>query len=306
MSRFSIALLLLSVFVTACKTTKDSVVGPEAPLADALLWKISRADIEHDSYLYGTIHIIQDEDYFLPDGTMSAIDQSDQIYFEIDMNEMNDMGKQMALLSKAFMNDNLKLSDLLSEEDYGLVSDHFKTMGLPIFMLERIKPMFLSVFAMGGDVDMGGLQNGELKSYEMEFMELAKRSNKPVAGLETIDYQISVFDSIPYTDQAEMLVDMIQQTDQGSDQFGEMVQMYKDQEITKMAGSLEEDPSGLGEHEDVLLRKRNENWIPIIQEQVAQKPTFFAVGAAHLAGRYGVIPLLINEGYTLTPISNIK
>lgn len=306
--RLHILLAIAALVVTAssCNTSKETTAISTAnpPLVDALLWKISKKGLASDSYLYGTIHIIGSDDYFLPDGTLSAIGDSDKMIFEIDMNEMSDVNKQMGLLNKAFMNDNKTLKDLLSDQDYAVVEDHFKTMGLPIFMLERIKPMFLSVFAMGGDIDMGGLQNGNLKSYEMEFMELAKLSNMPVAGLETIDYQISVFDSIPYVEQANMLVDMIKTSSTGSEQFAEMMAMYKGQKINEMAGSLQDDPSGMGDYEDVLLRKRNENWIPIMEQEMTTQPTFFAVGAAHLAGSHGVIPLLIKRGYTLTPVSS--
>lgn len=308
MKRIVFPLFILSFLLSACKTKQ--VVEPGAPVEpvtyeDALLWKITKAGL-NDSYLYGTIHMIESDDYFLPKGTLSAIDESAKLVFEVDMTEMSDPSQQMALLQKAFMNDGKKLSDLLSEEDYKMVDDHFKTVGMPLFMLERIKPMFLSVFAMGGEgISMGGLQDGSIKSYEMEFMEIAQQQSKPIGGLETIEFQISVFDSIPYTEQAAMLVDMIQSTDSGSDQFAEMVEMYRTQKIGLMAGSLGEDPSGLGDYEDVLLKTRNENWIPVIGQEMAGQQTFFAVGAAHLAGKYGVIPLLRQAGYSVEPISNL-
>ena len=56
------------------------------------------------------------------------------------------------------------------------------------------------------------------------------------------------------------------------------------------------------EYEDVLLVKRNKNWIPKIGEMATAKSTFFAVGAGHLPGKNGVINLLKAAGYTLTPI----
>ncbi len=61
-------------------------------------------------------------------------------------------------------------------------------MGLPLFLLERIKPMFLSIFA-SGDMDMmqggfGGMggdsTKSEVVSYEMEFMEMSFRGGEMV------------------------------------------------------------------------------------------------------------------------------
>jgi len=295
------------VFMLSCKS-KDAVtakVQSQQPLADALLWKIEGNELTQPSYLYGTIHIIDAEDYFLPAGTLAAIDATDKMMFEIDMNEMSDMSKMMGIMTQAFMKDNLSLSDLLSDEDYKVVNDHFSDLGLPLMMLERIKPMFLSALAYG-DMDPQGLQTGSMKSYEMEFFEMAESAGKPVGGLETIEFQMGLFDSIPYKDQAMMLVETIKAADTDSDEFDKMVSMYKQQQITAMIDMIGDEDEQLSEHEDVLVGMRNRNWIPIMNQMMKVQPTFFAVGAGHLAGPSGVIRLLQKEGYKVTPQSNTK
>ena len=303
-------LVVISMTTTSCKTTKDAVVevareDAYKPLTNALLWKIEGNGLQTPSYLFGTIHLIGSDDYYLPTGTLSAIDNSEKMVFEIDMKEMGDMGAMMGLMNKAFMKDNKTLRDLISAEDYALVDAHFKKMGLPLMMLERMKPMFLTVFA-SGDMDPAGLQNGSMKSYEMEFLEIANTSNKPTGGLETIEFQLSVFDSIPYTAQAEMLVETIKDEDKDSSQFDDMVQMYKNQLINDMVSMIGDEEEQLSEYEDILLSKRNEAWISGMKTMMNEMPTFFAVGAGHLAGERGVIHLLRKEGYTLTPLSQTK
>lgn len=306
----SIALVAITFTLTSCKTTKDQAIDKVENLAsqkleNALLWKIEGNGLTVPSYLYGTIHLINSEDFFLPEGTLAAIDNTKKMVFEIDMNEMSDMGNMMGLMNQAFMKDNKTLKDLISEEDYKLVDAHFKKIGMPLMMLERMKPMFLTVFA-SGDMDPAGLQNGTMKSYEMEFMEMAQNANKPMAGLETIEFQMSVFDSIPYDAQAEMLVATIKDGDKGSDEMAKMVELYSTQNITGMVEMLSDEGEQLSEYEDVLLNKRNEAWISGMKEMMIESPTFFAVGAGHLAGNRGVIKLLMKEGYKLTPVSNKK
>lgn len=301
------ALLALTVTISSCKTTKDAADSTISkseykPLANSLLWKIEGQGLTKPSYLYGTIHLIDAKDYYLPDGTLAAIDGTDKMVFEIDMNEMSDMGNMMGLMNKAFMSDGKTLKDLISADDYKLVDAHFSKIGMPLMMLERMKPMFLTVFA-SGDMDPAGLQNGSMKSYEMEFMDIAKSANKPMAGLETIEFQMSVFDSIPYEAQAEMLVETIKMGDTGSDQMQEMINLYKAQNINKMVAMITEEGEQLAEYEDVLLNKRNEAWISGMRTMMAEAPTFFAVGAGHLAGERGVVHLLRKEGYKLSPIS---
>ncbi len=297
----------VSLFLVACKTSEEITTSQSAStevsqeLENALLWKITGNELSSPSYLYGTIHLITGEDYFLPEGTLGAFDQSKNIVFEIDMSLMSDLSSQMAMLKDIFMKDNLTLKDLLDEEKYSLVSNHFSKMGMPMFMLERMKPLFLSVFA-SGDLDLGGLQSGTMKSYEMEFYEMASLTNKPVAGLETVEYQLSMFDSIPYSVQADILVQAIQSSDEGSDQFRMMIDMYKSQDITGMIKMISDEDSGMKGYEDLLVDQRNKNWISVMDEMMKDGPVFFAVGAGHLAGDNGVIKLLRKAGYDVIAV----
>ncbi|MCO6479019.1 MAG: TraB/GumN family protein [Phaeodactylibacter sp.] len=274
-----------------------------APTAEenALLWEISGKELKEPSYLFGTIHMIGKEDYFLTEATREAFGKAQQVTFEIDMEDMMDFTKLMPLMMKAFMSNDTTLSDLLSEEDYGLVREHFESIGLPIMFLERIKPMFLS--ALGGEdmFSMGG-GDSEVVSYEMELMQMAQQRRLPIEGLETAEYQMSMFDSIPYKVQAEMLVETIKSENTDNGQFKQMVELYKNQDLLGMQTMMEDEASGIGGYEDLLLVRRNRNWIPVMGEMMKAGPTFFAVGAGHLGGDEGVVALLREMGYTVKPV----
>jgi uncharacterized protein YbaP (TraB family) len=294
---FSSLLLVATVFATAWSQET------QAPLAKSLLWQIDGPELDAPSYLYGTIHIIGKEDYFLTPEVEETFEKAEQVVFEIDMEDMNNMMVQFDLMMKMFMEDGKTLADLLSEEDYKVVSDHFASMGLPMMFLDRIKPLFLSVFAAGDPTEGGGLQGGgDMMSYEMEFTRMAQEKKKPISGLETIEFQMSVFDSIPYEAQAEMLVQSIKSEASGEGEYDMMIEMYKSQDVEAMQTSFTTEDSQYAQFEDVLLVKRNQNWIPIMQEMMGEGTTFFAVGAGHLGGPSGVIRLLQAEGYTLTPL----
>ncbi len=286
---------------TDTRPSEAPVAETPSPIENSLLWEISGGDLEKPSYLYGTIHMIGKEDFFLTEDTKQAFGESEQVTFEINMDDMNNIGVMLSLIGQVMMDGGARLSDLISEEDYKMVKDHFSKLGLPMMLFEKVKPMFLSSFA-AGDMRGEGLQSGNVKSYEMEFMEMAKTAELPMAGLETIEYQMSIFDSIPYQIQAEMLVESIKVGDTEDDQFAEMVKLYKAQDLAGMQEMFESEEGGLGEYEDVMLNNRNRNWIPIMKEMMADKSTFFAVGAGHLGGDVGVISLLKAEGYTLKPL----
>lgn len=280
------------------------VTSTDDVLEKSLLWEISGNGLAQPSYLYGTIHMIGKKDFFLTDATKSAMDQADRFTFEIDMEDMNDMGKLMPLMMKAFMEGDTTLSDLLTKEEYKIVSDHFNKIGLPLMMLERIKPMFLSALT-GEDMMVPGQDNANatMVSYEFEIMEVAQKNKKPIEGLETMEFQMSLFDQIPYRDQAKMLVESIQAPADSSaeNQLDMLVKTYKDQDIESMVSMMDDD-SGMGKYEDILLINRNKSWIPSMQKMMKDKTTFFAVGAGHLGGENGVVRLLRKAGYTLKPL----
>lgn len=281
-----------------------------------LLWEIKGKDLQQTSYLFGTIHLIPEGDFLLRDEVQKAFSTSTRVAFEIDTEDMMNPASMMGLMSKMYMNDELTLADLLDEDDYTLVSTHFEEMGLPMMFMGRIKPMFLSILAGQDMEDMkpgegGGMSMmmGEgMKSYELELTELAKDQEKPIVGLETAEFQMSLFDSIPYDAQAKMLVDAIKteaDAAEGDEMLTKMVEMYKQQDIVGMVNMMKEEEAGLAGFEDLLLLQRNRNWIPVMDGLMSQESVFFAVGAGHLAGEEGVIALLRKEGYELTPIKEL-
>lgn len=299
----AISALIFGFVWLSCSGGKDLAKNTKGyqTLENALLWEISGKDLKKPSYLFGTIHIIGAEDYFIPKGTLTALENSDKVFFEIDVKDMTDMGALMGIMSKIFMKDGMTLKELLSEDEYELVANHFKRIGIPIFMLERMKPMFLTVFAQV-DFDPDGLRSGSMKSYEMELYQVADKLGKTTGGLETVDFQISLFDKIPYEAQAKMLVESIKTADVENDSFKKMTEMYVSQNIEAMVTMISEGKNEITGFEDDLLYQRNRNWIPVIGAEAKKQPSFFAVGAGHLAGENGVIHLLRKAGYKVRPV----
>jgi uncharacterized protein YbaP (TraB family) len=299
----AISALIFGFVWLSCSGGKDLAKNTDGykTLENALLWEISGKDLKKPSYLFGTIHIIGAEDYFIPRGTLTALENSDKVFFEIDVKDMTDMGALMGMMSKIFMKDGMTLKELLSDDEYELVANHFKRIGIPIFMLERMKPMFLTVFAQV-DFDPDGLRSGSMKSYEMELYQIADKLGKTTGGLETVDFQISLFDKIPYEAQAKMLVESIKTADVENDSFKKMTEMYVSQNIEAMVTMISDGKNEITGFEDDLLYQRNRNWIPVIGSEAKKQPSFFAVGAGHLAGENGVIHLLRKAGYKVRPV----
>ncbi|MGB0862469.1 MAG: TraB/GumN family protein [Saprospiraceae bacterium] len=279
-------------------------------LEKSLLWEISGNGLEKPSYLYGTIHIIGTDDFFLTKNTKKVFKKSEQLALEIDLDEMQNPMAIFGMLGGIMMDNNQSLKNLLSTDDYNLVHNYIMDsmeMGMMATLVEKVKPIFLSqmigmdLSSIGQDQPSVGGDSGST-SYEMVFSDMAKDQEIEMKGLETMAYQMSIFDSIPYKTQAEMLVSAIKGGGEDeAESLDELVELYKKQDIEALNTLMAGDPS-IANFNDVLLINRNKNWIPVIGQMAREKPTFFAVGAGHLPGDEGVIKLLRKAGYKLKPL----
>ena len=275
--------------------------NPTDSLQNALMWEITSDKSEHTSYLFGTIHIIPASMFSLPETITGRLDRAARLVLELDMDQASDPMTMFALMPKMMMPTGTTLRDLLSEVDYTLVIDALNKMGLPGMMVEGIKPLFLSALM---DPSMGGGMEG-MASYDMSLYEYAKKKEIAHSGLETIDEQLAAFDRIPLADQAKMLADQLK-AGQGEGDEGmnmqKLFELYLKEDLIGLM-SLMDDQSDMGSDAmDHLLDKRNQTWIPRIEAMISKESVFIGVGAGHLAGDQGVIQLMRQAGYRLTPV----
>lgn len=269
---------------------------PQTP--HTLLWKISGKDLAKPSYLFGTMHIMCPEDARLSDSLKAAINACDEVYFEI---KLDDMSALMGSIQWMMMKDGQRLSDLLKPEEYARIKDHFTHHPpmLPFGILERLKPMMASAL-----IEEEGMDCKATDGMEMTIMKELKPLNKEVFGLETVEFQLKLFDSIPYKTQAKALIDYVDSVDQNKIKTRELIDLYKRQDLDALSNMTSTDVNGMSEYMDLLLYDRNRKWAKELNTLLPQKSLLIAVGAAHLPGDNGVINLLRKEGYTVTPVKN--
>ncbi|HEX6428727.1 MAG TPA: TraB/GumN family protein [Niastella sp.] len=269
-------------------------------LDNTLLWKISGNGLTRSSYLYGTMHVLCAEDATVSDNLKLAIKFCDRIYFELDMDNMAEL---MGAVKYLRMNDGIKLSELLTKEEYARVETYFKNnaVPLPLGVMNRFKPYFIS--SMIGEQMMNCSQKNGMEEL---IMRESKQYPKEIRGLETTEFQASIFDSIPYEKQAKDLVNYIDSIDNYKQVTMEMVEVYREQNLDRMDTLMHKSDPGMDEYMDLLLYGRNRHWVEKMPALMKQNCILFAVGAGHLPGEQGVINLLRKKGYKVTPMTNTK
>lgn len=267
---------------------------------NTLLWEITGNGLQKPSYLFGTMHILCDQDATLSPNLKKAIKDVQVIYFELDMDDMNELMGAMKYLR---MNDGKKLSDLLTKEEYERVDNYFKShkMAMPLSFMSRFKPYFIT--SLIGEQVMT-CDNEKKNGMEQQIMQESKQYEKEIKGLETAEFQAGLFDSIPYEKQAKDLVAYIDSIDNYKKVTLEMVDVYRKQDLKRMDSLVQKSDPGLEKYMDLLLYGRNRRWVASMPDIMGPRSALFAVGAGHLTGEQGVINLLKKKGYTLTPLKN--
>ncbi len=281
------AILTASSFIYAQPKPKDE---------PSLLYQISGKGLTKPSYLMGTIHAICPAE-MVPISTLDTyLSQTDQLVTEVDLDDPN----EMTLMTKSvMMPDGKTLNNFLNADEIAKVDELTKNyLGAPIEPLKQLKPWKLMVVLLTRPKAMGCTP----ATLDLELMKSAVAKKKPVIGLETVALQIQTLDSMPFDKQARRLYEMAVDPQKAIGDLRKLIDVYKTQDVEKLfeitASQLDVEK---GFHTR-LLDDRNIAWIPKLETAFKEKPTFVAVGAGHLGGKKGVLTLLREKGYTVTPV----
>ena len=280
------ALLLFTLFISLFSNAQE--------LEKSLLWKISGNGLNKPSYLFGTIHLTCDTS--LDANTLNALETTEQLYLELDM---DDKSIQMKLMKLMMMKDGAKLSTLLSPEDFKILDEFMKkNLNMSAKLFDSFKPFMISSMLFPKMLDC------KSQSVESELMKITKEQNEEIFGLEKAEDQMKVFDEISYQDQADELLKTVKDNlEKDKKEFQEMITIYQNKDIEGMLKMMSDSDNKItSENQDILLNDRNKKWIPIMVKIMKDKPTFFGVGAGHLAGEEGVIKLLRKQGYKVEAV----
>ena len=259
-----------------------------------LLYQISGNGLTAASYLYGTIHMLPKDQFELSNSLKRAFDASTTLAMEVDLNMSG--AEKIALAQRVLLPEGKTLKDFMTEQDYLQLKmyclDSLQWSESKFDRSSKLKPMFFSSILI-----QESMRN--MASYEMEFNKMAKKKHKNVMGLETIDFQLGLFDQLPMETQVDML-----KKDYNSDlqTFDTLLACYLQEDSDKLNVLMNAETAAYPEFNELLLVNRNKSWISPMGIQMQKESTFFAVGAGHLGGAQGVIALLREAGYTVTAI----
>jgi len=282
------ALAALSLSLTGCSAGAAVESPPAGAAPGPALWRV--ADEDTTIYLFGTVHALPRDTQWFDGRVERAFASSDQLVTEIDMSDLAAQGQ--ALASEGTLAGGQTLRALMTEENRRQYEEALISLGLPVAALDQMEPWFaamtLSLLPL--------LRAGYESESGVEMALGARAEGKQRAGLETVEEQIALFDTLPQEAQLAFLDEMVEQVPQASSTLDAMVAEWLEGDAATLAALLNDELTDPALYERLLTR-RNANWAAWIDERLDMPGTVFvAVGAGHLAGRGSVQEQLREHG----------
>lgn len=290
--------LLAASFLLAPPALAEQAAPAPAPAAaklpdtDPALWVVKDADTT--IYLFGTFHALDGKTDWFNDEVRAAFDRSSKVYLEVLQPE--DPAAIAPLMQKyAMATDGKTLTSKLSEKGRKDLAEALASFGAPPTAFDQFKPFFaslmltmLSAQKMGKTGDQGA---------EAVITKAAKASNKPLDQLETLEFQMSIFDSLPEAEQVRLLEYSAATLKDGETLLARMTKLWNAGDAEGFAALINEMQGQSPALHEVLLAKRNATWANWIENRLKAPGTVFvAVGAGHLAGKDSVQDYLAKGG----------
>jgi uncharacterized protein YbaP (TraB family) len=125
----------------------------------------------------------------------------------------------------------------------------------------------------------------------------AKQTAKPVDQLETMEFQMQLFDKLPEAEQVRMLEYTAATIKDMEPTFAKMTKLWNDGDAEGLAAMMNEMQTQSPAMHELLLTGRNKTWADWIENRLKTPGTVFvAVGAGHLAGKDSVQDYLAKGG----------
>ncbi len=293
-------ILFITIVCMGLKPPKSNVekIELDKPLNtnNSLLWQISGNELTKPSYLFGTIHIISRNDFFLGKNVSKKLTKSEELIMETDLNNID----IAALTKRSTLDSGKTIKDYMNDSDYTILQSFMEdSIGIKKNTFEqfyaKLKPFYLEQLIFFTYLGQ------EKESYEEVFKKTAEDKKIPQTGLETFEEQLLFLEEIPLDLQLKSIVKTIKNYSTETKKLDELIRDYKEQNLNSLTKAFEEDEDPIWKEK--LLNKRNNNWVPKLNTLMHSKSCFIAVGAGHLGGENGLINLLRKQGYTVEPIS---
>jgi len=303
--KFPLLLLFLGLFTTYALAEPALLQTPAtlnfSASGNNFLWKVKGNN--NTVYILGSLHLAKPEFYPLDEKIENAFESSDALVVEVDIGKQDPYLLQQKFFEKGMYYGSDTIADHLSKETFELAKKKLASLGMDISYMIMYKPWFLAINLVTLElIKLGFDPNYGIDKY---FMDKA-RGNKDILELETVDFQIGLFDGFNDSQQELLLFSTLLDIDIIEQEMEKMISFWQSGDAEGLEKILRR---GLDEHPQILpiyeklFYERNKSMTKKIETFLADGRDYFVVvGAGHLVGKEGIIELLKEKGYSVNQL----
>lgn len=212
------------------------------------------------------------------------------------------------------------LPERMTPEDWTALWQAMEVRGLPAVVTSRLRPWYVSVMLSVSPCMLKAMKaNGDSGGLDHALIARAEASGVPVRALEPWDTVFGLFNDMTPKEEIDMIRAAMPAAEYADDYTVTLTEAYFSGDswlIWEFGRQDAYDHSGLSRAEvdeqmrlaqDKLMDQRNRAWIAPIEAAAADaarshKGVVVGFGALHLPGENGVLSLLQQRGWTISPI----
>ena len=276
--------------------TDSARLSSLAGAATPALWRV--ADEDTTIYLFGTVHMLPEGIDWQHGRVAAALDSADQIVIETVLPD-DPMAMAATMFRLGTAPDLPPLAARLPGPARSALERHMARLGLSPGSFDRFKSWSAAIILQSISLEKAGLDSD--RGIERHLLRLARTRAIPVAGLESIEEQLSIFNGIAPARQDAMLASTLDGLDKGVTPVVEMLASWRTGDIEGLAATLISEMAYDPDLAHRLIDARNARWADWISTRLAAPGVIFvAVGAGHLGGPASVQHFLAQKGVPST------
>jgi uncharacterized protein YbaP (TraB family) len=279
--------LIASVFLSFLSFSQSNT--------SSLLWEIQGPQQVKASYIFGTMHLMDKQHFYFPKKLEKIILEVDVVCLEIGDVLQTPLNPELLFLPEGSFIAELEQQKLDSLTNWAS-KNLFMNKEQFILNFSKAKSFLIYQLILQNELP-SKLQSQEAK---IETLLEDKKKQKTI-GLETVESQLALFDSLPISSQINLIMTELADLDNVEAHFNRLQDNYLQNDVEAIHNDLMKDiQDPYFNHK--FIDERNASWVKKIIPLTANKSVLFAVGAGHLGGENGLLNLLKKQGYSVKPI----
>lgn len=294
----SVTALLAAANVSAAQTVRATASG-RAPMAVSdpakhMLYRVAGPN-GATVYLLGSVHLLSADASVLPPQVDSAFAHAKTLTLETSLDSAMKRGPE--LLMRGRYPDGQTLRATLSPAAAAKTDSLLHLYGLSLDQVNQFKPWLVSMLM--AQMAMQKMSFQSQYGVDMQLNARAKQAQKPVLGLESVDFQLGMFDALSPAAQERLLTES-DAPESAAKQLAAIRDAWSRGDASALDSLINRRMGDAPEILDAMLTSRNRAWIPKLEALInGHDDALVVVGAGHLVGKQGVVELLRAKGYRI-------